>query len=155
MPLLSCSSKSLTPANPSPTQEITPVPDKPQSSAEEILASIGEAVDKIDMFHNQILVAVYIKPAYRVLASGDKLHLTDATVDEDKWQGKVGLVLKKGPQAFKSDARTDFGDMNVFPGEWVLFRVSDAPAIKINEVYCRLLEDIHIRGKVQSPEIIY
>lgn len=124
---------------------------KPQTSAADILASIGDALDKITVFHNQLLVGVYIRS--NVTAGG--VHLPDSAVDEDKWQGKVGLVLKVGQAAFKNDARNDFGGLSVKQGEWAMFRVSDAPALSINGVHCRLVEDINVRGVVETPEIIW
>lgn len=125
--------------------------DKPQSTAIDILEGIGPELDEIAVFHNQILVGVYIRP--EVTKGG--IYLANQTRDEDKWQGKVGLVLKKGPIAFVDDQRNTFHDQNVSIGDWVLYRVSDAPALSINGIHCRLLEDIHVKGTVQNPEIIW
>jgi co-chaperonin GroES (HSP10) len=130
------------------------VPDnrsKPQATADDIYDGLGDALDGIQIFHNQILVAVYIRP--NVTEGG--IHLPDQTIDEDKWQGKVGMVLKKGPIAFLDDPRNSFHGQNVEPGEWVMFRVSEAPAISVNGVHCRLLEDIHVRGVISSPSFIW
>jgi co-chaperonin GroES (HSP10) len=125
--------------------------DKPQTTEEEIREGIGHAIDEIAVFHNQVLVGVYIRP--EKTAGG--VYLASQTRDEDKWQGKVGLVLKKGPIAFVDDQRNSFNNQNVEPGDWVMYRVSDAPAIQVNGVHCRLLEDIHIRGTVTDPTIIW
>jgi co-chaperonin GroES (HSP10) len=130
------------------------VPDnrsKPQATADDIYDGLGDALDGIQIFHNQILVAVYIRP--NVTEGG--IHLPDQTIDEDRWQGKVGMVLKKGPIAFLDDPRNSFHGQNVEPGEWVMFRVSEAPAISVNGVHCRLLEDIHVRGVISSPSFIW
>lgn len=124
--------------------------DKPQSTAEEILASIGE-IDKIDVFHNLVLVGIYIRPE----RTAGGIILTQKTRDEDRWQGNAGIVLKKGPQAFVDDHRTAFGGKTVEPGDCVIFRVSDGLSIDINGVHCRLIEDIHVRGTVASPEIVW
>lgn len=125
--------------------------DKPQSSAIEIQESLGAAIEGIDVFHNQVLIGIWIRP--EKTAGG--VYLTDKQREEDKWQGKVGLVLKKGPMAFVNDARNDFQGQNIEVGDWVLFRVSDGFSLNVNEVSCRLVEDIHIRGTVISPDIIY
>lgn len=124
---------------------------KPQSTADEIHEGLADALDGIQIFHNQILIGVYIRS--NVTPGG--VHLADQTIDEDKWQGKVGLVLKKGPLAFVSDARNDFGGQDVAAGEWVMYRVSEAPAISVNGVHCRLLEDIHVRGVISTPSFIW
>lgn len=128
---------------------------KPQSTYEEIIEGLGDALDGIRVFHNQMLVGVYVRPNFKELPNGERIYFSDATVDEDKWQGKVGLVLKKGPIAFKDDARNKFEGQDVEVGEWVMFRVSEAPAISVNGVHCRLLEDIHVRGVVSSPSYIW
>lgn len=125
--------------------------DKSQTTAEEIFEGIGAELEDVRIFHNQILVGVYIRPE---MTKGGIIR-PSSNIDEDKWQGKVGLVLKKGPIAFKDDQRNTFNGQDVEVGDWVMYRVSDAPAIRINEVHCRLVEDIHIRGTVQSPEIIW
>lgn len=125
--------------------------DKPQSSAIEIMESLGDAIDQIEVFHNQLLVAVHIKSE----RTAGGIIRPQSNIDEDKWQGKVGLVVKKGPIAFLDDARNSFNGQNVHEGQWVMFRVSEAPAIKVNDVMCRLVEDIHVRGTVTDPEIIW
>jgi co-chaperonin GroES (HSP10) len=125
--------------------------DKPQTTADEIMASIGSAIGQFEIFHNQILVGIYMRP--EKTAGG--VILPDKVKDEDRWQGKVGLVLKKGASAFVNDARNDFHGLDVTVGQWVVFRVSDALAIDINGVHCRMLEDIHIKGVVESPSIIW
>lgn len=115
------------------------------------MEGLGDALNQIEIFHNQLLVAVYIRPG--VTKGG--IILTDKAVDEDMWQGKVGLVVKKGPIAFVDDQRNTFNGQNVEIGDWVVFRVQEAPAIKVNGLMCRLLEDIHVRGVVTTPEIIW
>ncbi|RUV82304.1 hypothetical protein EOA46_25270 [Mesorhizobium sp. M1A.F.Ca.IN.022.05.2.1] len=123
---------------------------KPQSTKDEIIAAIGD-LSKLEIMHNQILVGIYMRP--EKTAGG--IILTDKTIDEDKWQGKVGLVLKTGPQAFKSDGATDFAGQSVAEGDWLIYRVSDGFAIDINGTHCRLLEDVHIKGRVSDPTVIY
>lgn len=125
--------------------------DKPQSTYAEIVAALGDNLDQIEVFHNRILVGIYMQPEQR--ASG--LYIPDKSRDEDKWQGKVAAVLKTGPLAFQNDAQTDFRGQNVAPGDWVVYRVSDGFSIDINGVHCRLMEDTEIRLRVSAPEIIY
>lgn len=123
---------------------------KPQSTKEEILASVGD-LSALDIMHNQILVGIYMRP--EKTAGG--IILTDKTRDEDRWQGKVGLVLKKGPLAFENDAHNDFGGQNINEGDWIVYRVSDGFSIDVNRVHCRLLEDSHIKAVVTDPAVIY
>lgn len=125
--------------------------DKPQSSYNDIMESLAGAHEGYQVFHNQILIAVWIRPS---VTSGG-VYLPDSAQQEDRYQGKVGLVLKKGPMAFVNDARNDFKGQDVAIGDWVTFRVSDGTSLKLNQVFCRQLEDIHIRGRVEAPDIIW
>lgn len=123
--------------------------NKPQNTKEEILGSIGD-LSAIEVMHNQILVGIYMR--------GDKIgsiFIPDKTQDEDRWQGKVGLVLKKGPLAFVDDGANAFHEQTVADNDWVIYRVSDGFSIDINGTHCRLLEDVHIKGRVADPSVIY
>lgn len=109
------------------------------------------SLDKIVIFGNSILLGVYERPS--VTKSG--IHLADQTRSEDKYQGKAGLVLKKGPTAFVSDSQYDFKGQNVEVGDWVSIWVSDGRQIVINGQLCRLVEDQHIRLKIPAPDVVY
>lgn len=118
--------------------------------AEELKQKVGD-LSSIEVMHNQILVAVYIRPDRT--ASG--LYLADKTRDEDRYQGKAGLVLKKGPLAFVDDETNKFHGQNVEVGDWVFYRVSDGFPLMLNGTLCRLLEEVHIKGKINSPDVVY
>jgi co-chaperonin GroES (HSP10) len=117
---------------------------------DEMLEKIGN-LNEVEVMHNQILVMVYIRPDKT--ASG--LYISDKTRDEDRFQGKAGLVLKKGPQAFVDDEINKFAGQNVEPGDWVFYRVSDGFPINIKGQLCRLLEEVHIKGKINSPDVVF
>jgi len=125
---------------------------KPQATAEEIRASAGD-LSRFEVMHNQILVGIYLRPDDHKTAGG--ILLPQKTLDEDRWQGKVGLVLKKGPLAFVDDGSTNFEGQSVSDGDWVIYRVSDGFPIDVNGTHCRLLEDVHIKGRVPDPSMIY
>lgn len=118
--------------------------------AKTITDKIGSLKD-IVLFGNQVLLGVYERS--KVTKSG--IHLSDQTRNEDKYQGKAALVLKKGPTAFVSDANYDFKGANVAPGDWVAIFVSDGRPIVINGQLCRLVEDQWIRLKIPAPDIVF
>lgn len=118
--------------------------------AQLIRDKIGD-LSKVEIMHNQILVAQYIRPE----RTKSGLYLADKTRDEDRFQGKTGLVLKKGPLAFVDDDHNKFHGQNVTENEWVFFRVSDGFPVVVNGVLCRMLEEVHIRGKIPSPDVVY
>ena len=115
-----------------------------------ILEEIG-SIDDINVFNNQILVAIYMRP--EKTKSG--IILTDDTHSEDRYQGKVGLVLKKGATAFVDPDNKWFVDTNVEIGDWVYFRVTDGWSVNVHGVSCRILEDTDIRGSIQYPDAVW
>lgn len=108
-------------------------------------------LDEIELFGNQVLVGVYTRP--NKTKSG--ILLTDATRGEDANQGKAALVLKKGPAAFVPDNKVDFYGQDVSPGDWVSLWVTDGRKVIINGQLCRIVEDIHIRMKIPTPDTVY
>lgn len=124
--------------------------DKPQSTLEEIKAGIGDLSD-FKLYNNQILVGIWMRP--EKTAGG--IILTPKTRDEDRWQGKCGFVLKRGPLAFVDDERNSFHDQTVADGDCVLYRVSDGFPLDINGIHCRMLEDVDIKAAVPNPEMIW
>jgi co-chaperonin GroES (HSP10) len=106
---------------------------------DDLLKKLGDIKD-IEIFHNQLLCAVYIRP--EKTKSG--IVLPDQHRAEDRFQGKIGLVLKKGPDAF-----VDAND------HWVVFRPSDGWSVTINNVLCRILDDVNVRGRVKHPDQVW
>ena len=112
-----------------------------------LLKEVGD-ISNVEIFNNQVLVAIYIRP--ELTAGG--IIITNNIRDEDKWQGKVGLVLKKGPTAFTHDW---FKGQEINENDWAVFRPSDGWGLTINGQMCRILEDTVIRGRTQHPDAIY
>lgn len=121
-----------------------------EDPANEIRKRIGD-ISKIEVLHNQILVGVYIRPE----KTKGGILLTSQTRDEDRYQGKAGLVLKKGPLAFVDDDNNKFHGQNVDVGDWVFYRVSDGFPLVLNGTLCRLLEEVHVKGKIPSPDVVF
>ena len=117
---------------------------------EKLLEDIGD-ISSVEIFNNQILVAVYVRP--QKTKSG--IYLSDQSREEDKIQGKVGLVVKKGPSAFVDEANEWFKDVSVEVNDWVVFRPSDGWSITVNNVLCRMIDDTAIRGKVDAPDRVW
>ncbi|UOF80290.1 co-chaperonin groeS [Caudoviricetes sp.] len=116
---------------------------------QQLLEKLGD-ISNIELFHNQVLLAVYIRP--QKTKSG--LYLTDSHVDEDRYQSKVGLLVKSGPQAFEQDGNW-FSNLNFNENDWLVFRPSDGWSITVNGVLCRIFDDINIRGRVPHPDAVW
>jgi co-chaperonin GroES (HSP10) len=115
-----------------------------------ILDELGDITD-IELYHNQLLIAIYIRP--EKTKSG--LYLSSQTRDEDKYQGKVGLVVKKGPDAFRDDTGKWFRDVSISEHDWVYFRPSDGWQVTVHGVLCRIIDDTDIRGRLPAPDVIW
>jgi len=117
---------------------------------EELLNSLGD-LSEIELFNNNILVAIYIRPT----KTKSGIILTDDTIDQDRFQGKVGLVVKMGETACVDPSGNWFKGVKVNLGDWVVFRPSDGWSMAYNGQPCRLMDDLVIRGRVKHPDAIW
>lgn len=111
---------------------------------------IGD-VSSVEVFNNQMLVAVYIRPS----KTKSGIILTNQTTDEDRFQSKVGLVVKKGPNAFEDATGEWFKGVEINEGDWIVFRPSDGWSITVNGVLCRMIEDVNIKGRIDQPDRVW
>ena len=112
-----------------------------------ILDAIGD-ISEFEIFNNKILVAVYLRP--EKTKSG--ILLPDQHRDEDKYQGKVGLILKMGASAFDDPSGEWFKGIKFNVHDWIIMRPSDGWSITINGVLCRVLDDMNVQGRSQHPD---
>lgn len=116
-----------------------------------VLNAIGKAIDSVEVFGSRVLVAT----APHKDRSKGGIIFTDKRLDEGRYQGKVGLILKVGPSAFKYDGEFKWEGAIPEVGDWVCFRPSDSWESAINGLSCRFILDSLIVGRVHSPEDIY
>jgi len=120
-----------------------------------VLRAVGD-ISHLEVAAQQVLVASYIRPE-----KIGSIYRPDSSLAEDRFQGKVGLVLKVGSLAFVDDGASKFGNFRVDPGDWAIFRTSDGwenfhvAGDGINGTPIRWLVDTSIVGKTTSPERIY
>ena len=124
-----------------------------------ILDKVGN-LKGFELFGNQVLVGVYLRPDKSKDIKRDdgtvtNLYIPDQTRVEDRYQGKASLVLAKGPSAFVSDTNYSFNGQSVEVGDWIAIFVSDGRQIQINGQLCRIVEDQHVRLKIPAPDLIY
>lgn len=118
--------------------------------ARKLMEELGD-LSTVEVFNNQLLVAVYIRP--QKTKSG--IYLTDKTTDEDRFQSKVGLVIKKGPSAFVDNSGEWFVGTDIKEGDWIVFRPSDGWSITVNGVLCRMIDDMNIKGRINHPDQVW
>jgi hypothetical protein len=127
---------------------------------EDLMKQVGDISDH-ELFHNAVMVAIYLRPK-TVMLGGKEFELTDSTRKEDEYQGKVGLVIGKGPSAFVPGDDTDFAGMSVNVGDWIVFRASDGWPITLvrgdgpkDHVLCRVMTEKDIRMRIPSPDYVW
>lgn len=117
---------------------------------QKLIEEIGD-LSQVELFNNQLLVAVYIRP--QKTKSG--LYLSDKTVDEDRFQSKVGLLMKMGPSAFEDNNDGWFKGETFKEHEWLVFRPSDGWSVTVNGVLCRILVDTQVKGRIAAPDQVW
>lgn len=123
--------------------------DHVDDPVEKIKSELGDLTG-IEIFHNQVLLAIYLRP--EKTKSG--LILTSKHLDEDRYQSKIGLLVKRGPQAFIDDGNW-FNGMKFSENDWLVFRMSDGWKVTVNDVLCIIIDDVNIKGRVPHPDTIY
>lgn len=110
-----------------------------------IIEQVGDLSGE-DILKDKVLVGTYIRPEK---TSGGIIR-PDVNVEEDVWQGKVGLILKFGPDAFKD---TDDYKFSTIPAlyDWVVYFVGEAKALTLGGYPCRLVRDVGIEMIVKDP----
>ena len=114
---------------------------------QKILTDIGD-LSTVQLFNNEVLVGIYLRP--EKTKSG--FFLTDQHRDEDRFQSKVGLLLKAGPNAFEPNAESWFEGESFNLNDWLVFRASDGWQITVHGVLCRVLKDVQVKMRVTNPD---
>lgn len=120
-----------------------------EAAAEAILKNLGDHDTQV--LHSKVLVAGYVRPA----KTRGGILLPDKVIEEDRFQGTVGLVIGLGKGAFKDDNIAKFNGDKLELGDWVMYVAADGVGMFINEVPCRLFDDTRILMKVKNPEIYF
>lgn len=151
----------------------------PEGLKERLLRELSPQLEKIDLQRNRCLVATYVRPN----VSSGGIIFTDKKTEEDRWQGKVGLLLKVGPAAFDYEEVQDliqehldnlaegippkFAKVRAFqelgiplPGDWIAYRTSETHEVGIEVekgicASCRFITDDSIIMRVADPSIIW
>lgn len=113
--------------------------------------AVGD-VGKIRVMSGRVLIITYI--ASDKVGEKGLILRPDNNVREDVYQSVCGLVLKKGPLAFKDDENHKFHGQDVQVGDWVIFKHAEGNRIQINGAECRYMEDVFIDMVIQDPTMI-
>lgn len=107
-------------------------------------------IDEIEPMLNTIVVGTYIRPE----RTKGGIILSDKSRGEDEYKGKIGLVLKVGPLAFRDDAAFKWPERTPKVGDWIAFRVMDGDQFILGKQPCRLLKDSAVKMIVARPDVL-
>jgi len=116
----------------------------------EILKKVGD-LSVITVMYNMVLLAAFVQPE----RTRGGIIRPGTSQEEDIFQGKTGMVLKLGREAFQDDIDTQFHGQKAELGEWVVFKLGDAWKIQIRDWPCLLVRDSAIKMKTDDPSIIF
>ena len=139
--------------------------DQRTAILEAVLPVIGQISP---IYGNDVLTATYIEP--EKTAGG--ILLPEARVKESVYQGKVGLVLAFGVDAFKYREGYEFfsrhtgendedyfariAEMTPKVGDWIFYRpVGNLWKCTIKGFACQFVKDSEIKGRVSNPDVIF
>jgi hypothetical protein len=126
------------------------VMDHDEDPKDKILKELGD-ISNIEIFNNQLLCAVYVRPT----KTKSGIFLTDKYTDEDRYQGKCGLLIGMGPSAFQDDTGQWFNNASFNMHDWLVFRASDGWSLNVNGVLCRMLSDTQVKLRIPSPDVVF
>ena len=145
-----------------------------------IWQQLGDFSREIEIWGRQVLIAVYIRPLVR---PGSMIQATEKQQLEDQYQGKVGMVVALGPEAFKGDPGWIAGQFGKGveppkPGDWLYLSANDGMPLQVagtgavrvmgtlphrreeEALYpwagwnCRVVRDDLFIGRVKAPHMV-
>jgi hypothetical protein len=137
--------------------------EKFDAKRQAIIDRLGD-LSHVRIAQNEFMMAIYI----RSNMSPGGIVLTDKTVKEDVYQGKVGLVVKIGSNCHFERVQEGTGRTFGIPVslyDWVVVRPGETWALDLNGdpdaksredfVTCRLAYDDSVRMVVDSPDVVW
>ena len=137
-----------------------------EDQKQEIMNWIGD-VSKDVILNDEVLVATYARRQYVYTRGGQKMWLSDEELIENRYQGKVGLLLKSGPEAFRfargwanispvpGETHDEFEARRILhtpkPGDWVLYRSADGFEAALQRAIVKIIPSECIKMIIADP----
>lgn len=99
---------------------------------QDILDDVGHLIPSFNPICDQVLLVMYERGKQKngdLAKTEGGIYLPNGTTGalaEDKWQGKVGLVVAMGPIAFTEDDNHKWGKVVPKIGDWVMISIGDS-----------------------------
>ena len=136
---------------------ILPNRDPVEALKADIIATVGD----VSWFRDNPTKLVVAKFIRTHIGTSGTLLAAGQTQTEDKYQGKVGLVIKLGSQCFVDGPDVQFFGFKAKLHEWVVYKSSegiDFDYVKpgtSDHLHCKILKDSDIETVVPRPDIIW
>jgi co-chaperonin GroES (HSP10) len=105
-------------------------------------------IDGLRLFRNEVLLVT----APNKVKSAGGIILPEKYKSEQRFQGKVGLVVAMGELAFNDDKLWPNPETRPVVGSWVFFRTADTSECAIGGYSCRFIDDDKVRGSALAPD---
>jgi hypothetical protein len=115
-----------------------------------IIDAVGDLAG-IDVFSDLVLLGTYIRPEK---TTGGIIRPKEV-VQEDEHQGKVGLVLKKGPIAYGDWEDDKSLGQNAVLHTWVVYQAANTWKFQLNGVACSIVPYERLRLRVDDPTKVF
>lgn len=128
-----------------------------------IMKRLGNVLDCFPVLHGSRVMVATAPTSVKKSSILQTQTARDKDIEEGRWQGKCGLVIKLGECAFETDPRYPayaWRGPKPAVGDWVYFRTSDAreTGIGVSEavaISVRIIWDSDIDGTVTDIEKIW
>ena len=121
-----------------------------QDPKQVVLDAILPLVKDLDIYRNEVLVVTAPNKAQ----STGGIILPEQYKKEQRFQGKIGLVVALGEIAFNDKDLWPNEDTRPTVGTWVFYRTADSNECAIGGYSCRFIDDNKIRGRCLDVDSI-
>lgn len=142
--------------------------DEPDEQKKAIFKTLGD-LDQYEMLDEELLIALYAKP--NVLAAGKRsdgstyqlVGTDNDTIEASRYQGKIGLLITKGPSAYKYHPNGQpYQGIEPEIGDWLISRASDGREIWLKDlrnmgaeyVCCRRIHWTLVGMRITDPRTV-
>lgn len=127
---------------------------------QDIWDEVGRYIEQIEPLGDRVLLVMYERTKQKgdVRTAGGIIvpETKNGSAVEDKWQGKVGMVVKMGPLAFTEDETHKWGGVVPKVGDWVMISVGNSYSFDLpGDRRAREVRDVYVENIVRSMDIVY
>lgn len=119
---------------------------------QDILDDIGDVAKAFQPVGAGVLIVMYERGKQKdgeMARTAGGLFIPETAggvLKEDKYQGKVGLVMSLGPIAFKEDSNHHWGNSIPKIGDWIMISVGDTYSFDLpGDRRARIVEDVNVK----------